>query len=177
MPPPLRWSQRRLTPEGAVQDIVVDPARLLADLTPSTRGTLTSFIDEYRAFIIREWSWRRCWSRPERGIDVELEFLSHDMKAALAAWSSGETFYQMALLLAGYDPAAEAKLIARVRQPLAVNFNHALASATARPGVLVIARTDIPPTIRPVLQTDLLTLPAAFFALAAEADRVVRGLD
>lgn len=170
------WSQHRVTPHGAAPPILVDPATLLAELTPETRVTLDGFIDEYRGFIMRERSWRRRWSRPERGIDVELAFLNEDMKAAVAAWTAGDKLYQMAIMLPGYDAAVEAALVARVRPSLSVNLEEALQATSDRPAVLVIPIADAPEAIRPVLQTDLLTLPSAFFALAAEADRALRDL-
>lgn len=171
-----RWSQHRITPRGVAPPILVEPATLLAELTPQARGTLSGFIDEYRGFIMRERSWRRRWSRPERGIDVEVAFLNEDMKAAVSAWTAADQLYQMAILLPGYDAKAEAALVAKVRPSLPVNLDEALQAASDRPAVLVIPIADPPEAIRPVLQTDLLTLPAAFFAVAAEADRALRDL-
>ncbi|MEO8657149.1 MAG: hypothetical protein ABI693_01695 [Bryobacteraceae bacterium] len=167
----MSWSQYRVLPDGTVVTMVVKPDALLSDLTPETRHTLLGFIREYRDFIMRERSWRRSWSRPERGIDVDLSFLNEDMKAAAAAWTAAGQPYQMAVLLPGYDRDAEQKLLAKMVHSLPVVV------PDDRPAVVVIPGEHVPDSVRPVLQTDLLTLPVAFFTLAEEAELLLGGLE
>jgi hypothetical protein len=172
----MQWRQHRVTPDGKVNTVVVDSECLLTALTPETRATLEGFIAEYRTFVMRERTWRRRWSRPERGIDVELSFLNEDMKGAVAAWTANNRVCQLAVLLPGCDPEAEAVLLNRLKPSVPVDLDAIIAPSGERPSVIVVPTAEIETPVRPVLQTDLLTLPAAFFALAMEADDMLRRL-
>lgn len=172
----MQWRQIRVFPGGKGAAVVVDTESLLAALSAETRATLLGFVDEYRAFIMRERSWRRCWSRPERGIDVELSFLNEEMKGAVAAWTANGKVCQVAVLLPGCDREAEASLLARVRPSLPVDVDAVLPGLDERPCVIVVPTAEADTPVRPVLQTDLLTLPAAYFELAGEADDMLRRL-
>jgi hypothetical protein len=170
----MEWRQHRVTLDAKSTTVVVDSESLLAGLTAETRATLEGFIAEYRDFVMRERSWRRRWSRPERGIDVELSFLNEDMKGAVAAWTANGRVCQLAVLLPGCDREAERGLLTRLVPSVPVDLHAVLTQAAERPCVIVVPMAEVDVPVRPVLQTDLLTLPAAFFALAAEADDMLR---
>ncbi len=156
----------------------MDPERVSRELPDEMREVLRGLTEEYAGFVMRERSWRRVWMQPGEEGEIELSFLNDDMKAALALWKlPGEQtqLFQLALLLSGHDKQAERSLVGKVATGLDPAVAEAFEEVDSRPAVLLIAAGETPDWMRPVLRTDLLTLPEAFFRLADEAAAMIHG--